>query len=209
MKRCRISLFFCIAFIFCMQGVAQQATNTSLPTDGRVDGTTYRNSYFGFNYFIPEEWAARGTPGKMPGATSGYLLLTLKQKSGDAFSSLKVSATDISKTYKGNLLEFMDDRYRLHQEASLPETTINGIRAGRSKAVDREPESVIIGDRQFYRVTTESTGTTMVAMATVEKGYALIFELIVPTQRAPEATTVFMDSMIALNFNAPVSVVKK
>lgn len=209
MKHCRNSLLFCIAIFFCVQGVAQQATNNSLPIDGRVDGAAYRNLYFGFNYFIPEQWAARGTPGKMPGVANGYLLLTLKKKSGDALSSVTVSATELSQKYSGDLLRYLDERYRLHREAVLSETTINGIRAGKTKNVDREPELVVIGDRQFYRVATESTGTTRVAMATSEKGYALVFELIVPTLRAPEATTEFMDSMLGLNFTTPVSVVKK
>jgi hypothetical protein len=209
MKHCRISLLFCIVILFCVQGVAQDATNNSLPTDGRVDGAAYRNSHFGFNYFIPEQWIARGTPGKMPGVANGYLLLTLKKKGGDAFSSVTISAAEISRKYNGDLVRYLDERYRLHQQAVLSDTTINGIRAGKSKSVDREPESLIIGDRQFYRVETESTGTTRVVMATSEKGYALIFELIAPTRYAPEATTEFMDSMHGLSFAAPASVVKR
>lgn len=209
MKYCRISLFFCIALISCVQSVAQQATDQTLPTDGKVDGAAYRNSYFSFNYFIPEQWVARGTSSKMSGAANSYLLLTLKKKSGDTLSSVTVSATELSQKYNGDLMRYLDERYRLHRQGALSATTINGIRAGRNKSVDSEPESLEIGKRQFFRVETEWSGVTRVAIATSEKGYALVFELIVPTQYAPEATTVFMDSMHALDFTVPVSVVKK
>ncbi len=211
MKHCRILLIFCIGVLFCLQGLTQEATKHTLPTDGRVEGSAYRNSHFGFTYYIPEQWAARGTPGKLPGVANGYLLLTLKKTSGDSLSSVTLSAAELSEKFKGDgdVLRYLDERYRLHQEAALSETTINGIRAGKSKAVDREPESVIIGDRQFYKVEIESTGMTRVAMATTEKGCALVFELTTPTRYAPETTAAFMDSMLSLTFAAPVSVGKK
>jgi hypothetical protein len=210
MKDCRISLLFCMVIVLCMQGVAQQATNNSLPTDGRVDGAVYRNSYFRFNYFIPEQWTARGTPGKMLGSKNTYLLLTLKKKSGDALSTVTVTAAQLSQNNDDDgLLRYLDERYRLHQEAVLSDTTINGIHAGKSKPADREPDLVVIGDRQFYRVQIETTDVTRVAMATMEKGYALVFELIAPKRLAPDAITVFMDSMHGLSFAAPVNVVKK
>ncbi len=209
MKVCRILLIFCIGVLFCLQGRTQEPTNHTLPTDGRVEGTAYKNTHFGFTYYIPEEWAARGTAGKLPGAANGYLLLTLKKKSGDALSSVTVSAAELSKENRGDLVRYLDERYRLHQEAVLSETTINGIHAGRSKPADRAPELVMIGDRQFYRVEIESTGMTRVVMATSEKGYALVFELMVPALYAMETTSTFMDSMLSVTFAPAVSMGKK
>ena len=173
------------------------------PKSGRVDGAAYRNSYLGFNYFFPENWVARGTPGKLAGTANGHLLLTLKRSSGEQLSSVILSAAELN-AYGGDLQRYLDARYRLHEDAGeARDMTINGISVSRGKRSDQEPALMMLGDRAFYRVDTVWGGITRVAVATEQRGYALVFELIVPTKSAAVTTQEFVDSLHGLNFIAP------
>ncbi len=204
MKRCCTLLYFLLVVVaLCSSLPAQQSASESLqPNSGQVKGNLYRNAYFGFSYFIPEQWSARPVGGKLPGLADGYVLLPLKRQSGDPLSSITVSAVDLSK-YGGDLMQFLDERYRLRREtAEESETLINGIRVSRSKPREQEPEpeALIIGQRTFYRLSEESTGVTRLTVATTEKGYALIFELVTPERLADSLRTPFMDSLHGLDF---------
>lgn len=199
MKNCRTFFFLLVAGMLSLQSMAQAPVNGSLPTNGRLDTNIYRNAFFGFNYFVPEKWVGRASTAKMPGVTDGFVLLQAKRKEGDALSSISINAVDLA-SYGGKLEPFLRDRYRLKREGIEGDTTINGVRLSKNKEVSVEPEMLVIGERTFYRILTESTGVTRLAMVTAEKGYALAFEMIVPGRYASESTTDFLDSLHALDF---------
>ncbi len=203
MKRCGTLLFFFFfAFALCGTLSAQQGSSESLPTSGELKGNVYRNNFFGFNYFIPEGWAARGKGGKLPGATNGYLLLPLKRQSGDPLALINLSAVDLSNS-GGDVKQFLQERHRLRREtADQSDTVINGIRVsrGRPKTQEIEPELLVIGQRNFYRMAEESSGVTRVTVATSEKGYALVFELIAPDSVVDDMQARFADSLHGLDF---------
>lgn len=200
MKNCRTSLFFIfLAFAIGIQLSAQQAPAEPLPTSGQLDGNLYKNTFFGMNYYIPEQWAAKASLATAPGAKSSYLLL-LKRKAGDPLSTITVTAVDLSK-YDGKLDMYMDERARMRRGSAEADMSINGIPVNtKGKAKDEGPELLIIGDRTYYRLQDESTGVTRVTVSTAEKGYAVVFDLVVPVRFAEETTRQLMDSFISLTF---------
>ncbi len=210
MKYCRILPLLFLATILGIQALAQQQpVSTPLPTSGRVEGAVYQNTFFGLKYFVPEQWTARSSAAKLPGVTNGYFLMQARRKAGDLLSSLTITAVELA-AYGGKVEKFVDERYRPKVEGTESETTINGVRWNRSKATELEPELLMIGDRSFYRISTESPGVTRLSIVTSEKGYALVFELIVPAKYSDDLGPAFMDSLHSLEFNtAPAATATK
>lgn len=201
MRYCRTSLIFaCLTFLALIHALAQETKLSDLPKSGHVDGNVYRNSYLGLNYYVPEQWSARVVGTKLLGVTNGYVLLTAKRTSGsDPLSTINVNVVDLT-PYDGDLMRFLDARYRFKRDAVESEMTINGNRTTRLKGSDSSPEPVTFVNRTFYRLQGESTGVTRLTMATTEKGYAVVFELISPARYAPETSVQFMDSLHAVTF---------
>jgi hypothetical protein len=184
MKNCRTYLFLLLCIgLFCASASAQSGSTNAPLANAHVDGAAYRNPYLGFEYFIPEAWTPKGAAGKLPGTTNGYRLLTLKRQRGqEQLSSVMLIAEDLS-AYGGDLQRFIDRRYRLDE--------------------DSEPELLMIGDRAFYRVDSDSDSINRVAIVTERHGYALAFELIGPTSLFEDMERAFVDSMHGLNFSVP------
>lgn len=198
MKYCRILPLFFLALILGFRVSAQETPASPLPTNGHLDGAVYQNTFFGLKYVVPEQWVGRSTAAKMPGVTNGYVLVQARRKAGDPLSSLTVAAIDLA-TYGGKLEKYIDERYRPKTDTES-DTSINGVRLSKGKAPEIERELLMLGERPFYRISTESTGVRRVSVLTSEKGYALIFELIVPVKYDDITTPAFMDSMLSVEF---------
>jgi hypothetical protein len=175
-----------------------QAPAATTPDVGRVEGNKYTSAYFGFTYRIPEGWVVRGTGGKAPGV-GGNLLLTMKRASGDALSSVMVTATELPTEYRNDVSRYLADRYRVNQAASSG-VKINGWSLGRSSNKGNDPELVNVAERSYYRVEIGSASVSRTVMATLEKGYVLIFEIVSPARNADQAARELVDSMYAVTF---------
>jgi hypothetical protein len=179
--------------------VAEPSSSTQ-PNAGAVEGARYSSAFFNFSYYIPEQWAVRTVASRAPG-TGFPLLLSLKKKSGtDALSVIMITATELPPTYNGDVARYLTDRYRLSQAES--QTSINGIPTSRMKRSNAAPsaELLSIGDRNYYRIESRTPSVSRVAIATMEKNYAIVFELIVPTKDIEPAAMELTDSLHGLNF---------
>ncbi|HET8666662.1 MAG TPA: hypothetical protein VFM10_01710 [Terriglobales bacterium] len=194
-------LILCCTFFTC--GLFAESPLPVQPNAGAVAGSRYTSTFFNFNYYIPENWAVRTVAAKAPG-TGLPLLLSLKKKSGnDAISAILITATELPTIYNGDLSRYLADRYVPAQAAS--QTTINGIptsKITRSSGPAHEPELLSIGNRNYYRLKLESPGISRVAVATLEKNYALVFELITPSKDLDPMEMELIDSLHGLNFAA-------
>ncbi len=202
MKYCRTLPLLFLALILGFRASAQESVASPLPTNGRLDGATYQNTFFGFRYFLPGQWVGRSVSAKIPGATNGYFLMQARRKAGDPLSSLTVAAFDLA-SYGGKLDKFIDDRYRPKAENAESDTSINGVRLNKSKGPELDRGLLMVAERAFYRISTESTGVRRLSLVTSEKGYALVFELIVPLKYDDDLTPGFMDSMLTVEFGQP------
>lgn len=168
------------------------------PDAGHVNGSAYTSSYFGFTYRIPEGWVVRATGGKLPGVP-GSLLFMLKRKSGDALSMITLSAAPMPADYRNDVSRYLEDRYRANQ-SSNSSFTINGLPRIRSKRNEAEAELVALANHSFYRIEVETPSTARTALATLVRGYVLVFEVIGPSRDSDTAARELLDSMYALNF---------
>lgn len=184
---------------------AQAPAATAAPDAGKVEGNTYTNPYFGFSYRMPEGWVVRATGGRMAGP-GGNLLLMLKRKSGDALSSIMVSATELPADYRNDVSRYLLDRYRLNQSVSSG-LTLNGRSMGRSTVRGgADPELVTVAEHTYYRVEFESAAVSRTVMATLEKGYVVIFEIVSPSREGEQAGRELVDSIYAVTYATPDSI---
>lgn len=199
-------VLLCLFFATASLHAQVPAATASAPDTGRVEGPKYASAYFGFSYRIPEGWAVRTTGGKMPGGVGGNLLLMLKRKSGDALSSIFISATELSSDYRNDVSRFLVDRYRLNQGANSG-LTINGRTIGR-KVRYAEPELITVAEHTYHRLDFDSTSVSRTVLATVEKGYVIVFEIVAPEKDGDQAGRELIDSMYAVTFASPEPVQK-
>lgn len=180
---------------------AQSPAANSTPDMGRVEGNKYTSAYFGFTYRIPEGWAVRGTGGTMPGS-GGNLLLMLKRNSGDALSSIFVSATPLTAEYRDDVSRYLVDRYRLNRSVNSG-LTINGRSVTRSTVRGgADPELITVAECNYYHLEFEAAGVSRAVMASLQKGYVVIFEIVSRAREGEQADRELVDSMYAVNFAA-------
>ncbi|HYH00919.1 MAG TPA: hypothetical protein VD837_17460 [Terriglobales bacterium] len=177
---------------------------------GVVEGTRYISHFFGFSFSLPEQWAVRSVAGKTVG--SGHMLLSLKPKdSGGGLATMMLTAAPLPDgTPNGvndNLWRYLLGRYRLNQGPES-DTTINGIPTSRLKKLAGVPDPVLLtfGERSFYRLRVDNSGVSRLAIATVEKGHAIVFESLVPQNMADRTEAELIDSLHSLSFGAPAPV---
>ncbi len=197
---CFALVLLCLFFATSLHAQAPAAA-VPAPDTGRVEGSKYTNTYFGFTYRIPEGWAVRTTSGKMPGGVGGNLLLMLKRRSGDALSSIFISATELSPDYRNDVSRFLVDRYRLNQGVTSG-LTINGRTVGR-KTRYAEPELITVAEHTYHRLDFDSASVSRTVLATVDKGYAIVFEIVTPEKDGDQAGRELIDSMYAVTFASP------
>lgn len=178
------------------------------PNTGSVDGSRYTSKFFGFTYSFPEQWTVRSVAGRMPG-NGAWVLLSLKPKTGTGgLSTMMISAAQLPTANDAALWRYMIERYRLNQ-APDSDTTINGIPTSRIKrsAAPPEPSILMFGDRTFYRLRLDNAAMSRIAIATIEKGHALVFESIVPRSAADETESDLISSLHTVTFGTtnPVS----
>jgi hypothetical protein len=190
-------LLVCLSFAAPLM-VAQAPAAAVTPDAGQVTGSTYTSSYFGFTYRIPDGWVVRATGGKLPGVP-GNLLFMLKRKSGDALSMITVSAAQMPADYRNDVSRYLEDRYRVNQ-SSNSSFTINGLPPIRSKRNEAEADLVALASHSFYRIEVETPSASRTALATLSRGYVLVFEVMGPTRDADNAARELVDSMYALTF---------
>jgi hypothetical protein len=143
---------------------------TSTPQDGKVQGGSYVNDYFGLSFPLPEEWA-EGDPGPDPSDAGYYVLRSLIPKS-ELNATILISAQDLffaSKRY-GDMAEMARD-FR-HSMAEVDGMTI-----------DREPTEVKVEDRLLHRVDFSGVGLYRATFTTEIRCHALSFNL---TARSPD-----------------------
>lgn len=163
-----------------------------------MEGSRYTSAFFNFNWYIPESWTVRTVAGRMPNGTP--LLLSLKKKPGmDTLSAIMITAAELPPDYNGDLGRYLEERYRPAQAGS--QTTINGISTSRLKRANApDAELLSIGNRNFYRIKVETPGISRAAVATMEKSYAVVFEIIAPSAQFAAAEMELTDSLHGLSF---------
>jgi hypothetical protein len=203
MKRSHLLVFVlcCTLLNLCR---ADEMAAPAQPNGGAVNGSRYTSAFFGFSYYIPEQWMVRTVSARMPG-TGADLLLSVKKKSGDALSSINVTASPLPAAYGNDLARYLNERYRPNRAES--QTTINGIPTSKIKRSAGDPDAVLlnIAEHNFYRVQVDSANSVRVAVATLEKGYVVIFELITPSAGSEQTRTQFADSLLGLTFAPPTA----
>lgn len=211
MERSSKSFFFLavsavVILLACLPAVAEAPVDVQ-PNSGAVDGAVYTSKFFGFTYGIPEQWSVRSVATRMPG-NGANMLLSLKPKSATGgLSTIMITATKLPTENDGVLWRYLLERYRLNQAADS-DTTINGIPTSRMKrsAAPPDPAPLTFGDRTFYRLRVDSPAMSRIAIATTDKGHALVFEAIVPLALADQAEADLVSSLHSLNFAVPATV---
>lgn len=199
-------LFFALSAIllavFCAPAIAEAPADLE-PNTGSVDGSLYTSKFFGFTYSFPEQWTVRSVAARMPG-NGTYMLLSLKPKTASGgLSTLMISAARLPAEKDTALWNYMLERYRLNQ-APESDTTINGIPTSRMKRSVAPPDPSILtfGERTFYRLRVDSPAMSRIAIATIDKGFALVFEAIVPRATADQVEMDLVSSLHTVNFGA-------
>jgi hypothetical protein len=203
---CLFAVSAILILVLCATAIAEVPAEIE-PNAGSVEGSVYKSNYFGFTYSFPEQWSVRSMAGRMPG-NSAYMLLSLKPKTATGgLSTLMISAAKLPAEKDSALWQYMLERYRLNQ-APESETTINGIPTSRMKrsATVPDPSILTFGERTFYRLRVDSPALSRIAIATMDKGFALVFEAIVPGTIADRTEMDLVSSMHTVNFSAAAPV---
>jgi hypothetical protein len=153
--------------------ISSNATVTShmpFPEDGKVQGGTYVNDYFGLSFSLPEGWT-EGEPGPGPSDAGYYVLTSLLPKS-ELNATILIAAQDMffAPGSHGDMAEVVHNFRQAMSE-------IDGM------TIDRGPSEVKIADRLLHRVDFSGAGLYRATFTTEIRCHAVSFNL---TARSPE-----------------------
>jgi hypothetical protein len=157
----------------------------AVPEAVTVEDGAFRSTYFGLTYPLPQGWLA-GPPGPPP-SQSGDYVLGMFAPHGELTGSITINAHDMFFSTVGDARSMATDA----------RGAISGIEG---MTIDREPEEIRIGGRDFYRLDYSGVGLYRTMLVTEIRCHLVTFNFTAP---APEMLDRLVHGFDHVSFKAP------
>lgn len=174
MKLLCLLLLLCPAFPV-TSGQSNKSSATPKPEEGRFVQNTYRNDFFGFSYFLPDEWD-RSSVSLAPLLPGTYYLFIGDRHTGHPLMNRVIVMADAESNYrsKRSVLEYLSAMIRSQVSQAKGE-------------VIREASPFVAGENHFdradYKMVQDQTTLYRSMACTSRNGYWLCWNFVAQSER--------------------------